>query len=46
MLAIPGMAADLHPSSGALAWVMAGYVLAGGSLMIAGGSHRLPAKPA
>ncbi|MEU4668935.1 MFS transporter [Amycolatopsis sp. NPDC023774] len=35
--AIPGMASDLHLSPGALAWVMAGYVLAGGSLMIAGG---------
>lgn len=36
-LAIPEMAADLRLSSGALAWVMAGYVLAAGSLMIAGG---------
>lgn len=36
-LAVPGMAADLHLSSQAVAWVMAGYVLAAGSLMIAGG---------
>lgn len=36
-LAVPGMAADLHLSAQALAWVMAGYVLAAGSLMIAGG---------
>ncbi|WP_164477741.1 MFS transporter [Nocardioides pantholopis] len=36
-LALPGMAADLHLSSQAVAWVMAAYVLAAGSLMIAGG---------
>ncbi|MEV4600241.1 MFS transporter [Amycolatopsis sp. NPDC049253] len=36
-LAIPGTVADLPLSSGAPAWVMAGYVLAGGSLMIAAG---------
>lgn len=36
-LAVPGMAADLHLSSQAVAWVMAGYVLAAGSLMIAAG---------
>lgn len=36
-LAIPEMTTDLGLSSAALAWVMAGYVLAAGSLMIAGG---------
>jgi len=36
-LAIPGMTADLQLSTGAVAWVMAGYVLAAGALMIAGG---------
>lgn len=36
-LAVPGMSADLSMSSGAIAWVMAGYVLTAGSLMIAGG---------
>ncbi|MCF7553729.1 MFS transporter [Pseudonocardia sp. WMMC193] len=36
-LAVPDMAAELEMSTGATAWVMAGYVLAAGSLMIAGG---------
>ena len=36
-LAIPAMDADLHLSSQAVAWVMAGYVVAAGSLMVAGG---------
>lgn len=36
-LAVPDMAADLRLSSAAVAWVMAGYVLAAGSLMIASG---------
>ena len=35
-LAIPAMDADLHLSSQAVAWVMAGYVVAAGSLMVAG----------
>lgn len=36
-LAVPEMAADLNLSASAVAWVLAGYVLAAGSLMIAGG---------
>ena len=36
-LAVPGIDADLNLAAGTLAWVMAGYVLAAGSLMIAGG---------
>ncbi|MBE1470765.1 MFS transporter [Kibdelosporangium phytohabitans] len=36
-LAIPGMTADLQLSTEAVAWVMAGYVLVAGALMIAGG---------
>ncbi len=36
-LAVPEMAADLQVSAQTQAWVLAGYVLAAGSLMIAGG---------
>ncbi|OYO10054.1 hypothetical protein CGZ98_13225 [Enemella evansiae] len=36
-LAIPEMTAELRLSDGGVAWVMAGYVLAAGSLMIAAG---------
>lgn len=36
-LAVPEMTADLQMSAESRAWVLAGYVLAAGSLMIAGG---------
>ncbi|MEU9480523.1 MFS transporter [Streptomyces sp. NPDC048191] len=36
-LALPRMTADLHTSAGGLQWVLSGYMLASGALMIAAG---------